>query len=549
VKSKNNHPIATGCARVHPNRMRRILRSLLLGLAVATPVPAMAQAPAHSYGPGRLPEKHYMTKNAFFLPVNIDERARPGIKEIQLYVKEGPGGVWTLKEKAPPTQAGFNYRLTQDGEYWFNVVTIDLAGKATPPDVAKEMPGIIVVLDTQAPSVELKPLTECPEGICVQCEVRDANPNPSLTKFEYQTGDRVWRQLEPMPGRPESFCIPRQAVLSGLIKVTCTDRAQNTASREFNLATMGESGVVHAVGRQEPMAVTQASNHEKPESPPHQTHVPPPPPSAATCEGCKGSATQPNLPPGAGNEVAFVPAKGPALATCQDNTPPCDASKKPKAVAKWNMVNNPHISLEYRIEEEGKSGVGKLEVWVTKDEGRSWQILCDDPHRKSPVEFDLPGEGLYGFRLVACNGRGFGAEPPRPGDAPEYMVELDTTKPQAELLSVKIGPPEDHACVDIAWQAIDKNFGPEPIDLYYSVQSHGPWTPIAKGAPNTGKYRWYLPMEIGKQAYVRLVATDLAGNCTRCESTEAVALDDMSRPRARIVGITPGAQSSAPSGN
>jgi hypothetical protein len=75
--------------------------------------------------------------------------------------------------------------------------------------------------------------------------------------------------------------------------------------------------------------------------------------------------------------------------------------------------------------------------------------------------------------------------------------------------------------------------------LFYSASQQGPWTPIAKGVPNNGKYRWYLPREVGSQAFVRMVVTDMAGNMTRCETSQSVALDDGTRPRAVIGNIVP----------
>ena len=78
----------------------------------------------------------------------------------------------------------------------------------------------------------------------------------------------------------------------------------------------------------------------------------------------------------------------------------------------------------------------------------------------------------------------------------------------------------------------DKNLGTLPIDLFYSVNPQGPWTPIAKGVANSGKHRWYLPAEVRGQAFVRMLVTDMAGNTTRCEGSQATTMDDLSRPAA-----------------
>jgi hypothetical protein len=262
--------------------------------------------------------------------------------------------------------------------------------------------------------------------------------------------------------------------------------------------------------------------------------IPPPPPNTLVKVLSTDLVSQPHDPP----------AVSPSPKVSQLST------QAAKSTFERHIVNNPFVTLEYKIEEEGKSGIGKVEVWYTRDGGESWDVLCDDPDRKSPVQFKLPGEGVYGIRLVVSNSRGFGAEPPKAGDTPELVIEVDTTAPAAQLLSAKLGPTDDNACIDITWTADDKNLGSGPIDLYYSVNLGGPWTPIVKGLRNDGKFRWYLPQAIGKQAFVRLVATDLAGNSCRSEISQPVALDDGTRPHASITGVWPATQQvTPPSGN
>jgi hypothetical protein len=533
VKTKRNYLSLVGFATVRPGRVRLALAGLLLLSLAASGPRSWAKGPQSDMGGSRLPDKSYMAKSALYLPVIVDERKRSSLREILLYVKDGPEAPWLLKQKAPPSVTGFEYRLPQDGEYWFNVVTIDQAGKSEPADVALEAPAVIVVLDTCGPQVDLKPLQQCAacnDGMCVKCEVRDANPNPFQTRFEYQTGDHVWRSLEPMANQPDCFCIPKQAVLTGLVKISCCDRAMNTTVKEFSLAALGASTMGSDVASAAKAVQTVKYDQTIPAA--QQT-----PPCAETVGGksASNSAAKPKSTPVQPCEPNLAPADMPAGQVHGS----FDMAKQFRHDdAKWLMVCQPRVTLEYKIEDEGKSGIGKVEVWFTEDGGKSWDVLCEDPDKRSPVTFNLPHEGVYGVCLVATNGRGFGSSPPKAGDAPEYVVELDMTKPTAELQSVKLGPPEDHARIDIAWQADDKNLGSTPIDLYYSVNLQGPWTPIAKGVANIGKYRWYLPQEICRQVYVRLVVTDMAGNSTRCENEEAVPLDDLSRPRAVISGIS-----------
>jgi hypothetical protein len=202
------------------------------------------------------------------------------------------------------------------------------------------------------------------------------------------------------------------------------------------------------------------------------------------------------------------------------------------------VVSNPRLMLEYQIEQLGQSGVGKVEVWLTRDKGQTWQRHAEDVDRKSPVEVNLPGEGQFGISLVVSNGRGFGGNVPKAGDTPDYCVEVDVTNPTADILGVRPESGNDGASLLITWTARDANLAAEPIELFYGASTSGPWTPIAKGVKNEGQFRWIAPRDLS-HAHVRLVVHDAAGNSTSVETSQAVALDDLSRPRGRVVSVTP----------
>ncbi|HZU34695.1 MAG TPA: hypothetical protein VFA18_02230, partial [Gemmataceae bacterium] len=199
------------------------------------------------------------------------------------------------------------------------------------------------------------------------------------------------------------------------------------------------------------------------------------------------------------------------------------------------LINSVHASLDYQIDEVGPSGIGRVEVWYTKDEGQTWQKLCDDPDRHSPADIELPGDGLYGVSLVVSNGNGVVGTPPMRGDRPNWWIEVDTTKPQASLLDVH-ATSEDPSVFLITWEASDKNMKQDPIDLSYCTQRGGPWVPIARGLPNNGHYRWSVPRNAGSEFYIRMDVADRAGNVTRCEAKQPVFLD-LQHPKARVVGV------------
>ncbi len=85
------------------------------------------------------------------------------------------------------------------------------------------------------------------------------------------------------------------------------------------------------------------------------------------------------------------------------------------------ILNSTHATIDYRIDQVGPSGVGKVEVYLTGDGGQNWQRLQEDKDKRSPAEIDLPGEGLFGIRLAITNGNGFGGTPPTHGDVTDLL--------------------------------------------------------------------------------------------------------------------------------
>src|SRR5262249_24493611 len=175
------------------------------------------------------------------------------------------------------------------------------------------------------------------------------------------------------------------------------------------------------------------------------------------------------------------------------------------------IVNTPQVSLDYEVAKAGPSGVGKVELWITQDDGRSWRFYAEDPDQKSPITIDLPGEGVYGFTLVLQSGAGLSKGAPVAGEAPEIRIELDTTPPLAQLFLPEPDPQKRDSLV-ITWNVSDRNLATNPITLQWTDRPGGTWQPIAADLPNTGRYSWQLPPNLPFRVYLRLLARDNAGN-------------------------------------
>ncbi|MBX9680680.1 MAG: hypothetical protein K2X38_18145 [Gemmataceae bacterium] len=611
----------------------------------------MAQDPNSPDNPSA---KTYLNRSTIQLPIEVEAGSRSQLHSIQLFVREGANGAWAMKETASPEQQHFTFRAPREGEFWFNIVSVDRMGRRTPADVTKEAPALMVVIDSQPPQMEVSIAGTSNEGTVVHCEVRDANPDYLKTRFYFQTRDNVWRPLEPMQNRPDLFCIPAQAVLTGMIRVAVTDLAGNTTSRELNLGALqtrgnvgAETKVAQAPAQPElpqrpiqkspeiiqpyipsssgPNIVATGTQTPDLRTPLRNNTIDPTPPTFGGNSGTQGAVmlpsanlsekgpvvqpyVQPPLVQLPAMQPNMIPSPAPAIETPaqqfvpqQQVTPPQFVSPPsqayenespnrtinrvankaifPPAVAENPLVppaaiptekqlasdpmmapnrrvtNQMRVMLDYQVEAKGPSGVGRIEVWATRDMGQSWQKIHEGQHRQSPLELNLPGEGLFGLTMTASNGRGIGMQPPKAGDAPDMWIEVDATKPAATLTDIRPGTPDEGATMHIRWSARDRNLAAQPIDLFYAATREGPWLPIARNLRNEGYFRWTPPSEAGTHAFIRMTCRDAASNVTVSETQQQVVLGDLVKPKARILdvipagGATPGAAPAATSDN
>jgi hypothetical protein len=240
---------------------------------------------------------------------------------------------------------------------------------------------------------------------------------------------------------------------------------------------------------------------------------------------------------------------GEALVTVTPGVPsrPAPAggpAETPAGGANVRMVNNKRVSIKYDIKEVGKSGIAVIELWYTRSEGRTWQKYDErkDPQPPYVYSFEVDGEGLYGFTLVARNRAGFGEAPPKVGDPAQVWVEVDLTKPVVRIQSVDVGRGADLGSLTITYTVTDKNLAQQPITLSYAEKLDGPWVPIASQQENTGRFVWRIPETTPYQFYVRVEAADRAGNVGAAVTDKPVIVD-LSQPKVQVISVGPGGNS------
>jgi hypothetical protein len=196
-------------------------------------------------------------------------------------------------------------------------------------------------------------------------------------------------------------------------------------------------------------------------------------------------------------------------------------------------VKHRKFHLNYTLENIGPSAVGNVEVWITTAGSNAWTLYASNAPSKGPFTVLVRSAGRYGFTLRPHNGVGLAEDPPHPGDEPQVWVQVDEEPPVVKLNQVIL----DRGQVKIYWTASDNFLRPHPITLKYADKPDGKWEILARDLENSGSYvsnSEALPV----QCYLRVEATDEAGNVGGDQSKELIKID-LKIPRVAEFDVTP----------
>src|SRR5581483_2718973 len=168
--------------------------------------------------------------------------------------------------------------------------------------------------------------------------------------------------------------------------------------------------------------------------------------------------------------------------------PPASVASRGGTPRSLQIVNKRQIRLDFEVPRVGPSGLGGVDVYVTTDDGQTWEKQFEEPSLAVPPTVDrgsgpvrgsvtvqLTREAVpYGFTLVAKSRAGLSKPPPQRGDIPQLRVELDTTLPEAELYRPRPDPNHRDSLV-LTWKATDRNMSARPITIEWAERRDGPW--------------------------------------------------------------------------
>jgi hypothetical protein len=202
----------------------------------------------------------------------------------------------------------------------------------------------------------------------------------------------------------------------------------------------------------------------------------------------------------------------------------------------FRFSDSNRFSLEYELEAVGASGVEAVELYGSTDAGETWKRWGSDPDRSSPFDIETKGEGVFGFKVVVLGNNGLASPRPLPGDDPDIAVIVDQTLPQVRITSARYGEGDRTGSLVIRYECSDDNLMSRPVRISFSKSMEGPWTTIAAGLRNDGLYVWPADPRLPPKIYLRVDATDQAGNTASYVLDQPIATVGLA-PRARILGF------------
>jgi len=177
----------------------------------------------------------------------------------------------------------------------------------------------------------------------------------------------------------------------------------------------------------------------------------------------------------------------------------------------------------YEAEDDaGGVGVGKVVVWYTTDDGRTWERGAEDVEVKGRIQLQISDAEQIGLYGQAVDKAGNAGPPPQAGMAPPFTLTIDSEKPKVRLdvgsLAAK-STINSGDKITVRWSATDTHLKENPvaIDLFDPIAKR--WENLESNLPASGSWVWDVKRGLaGKDFLLRAVAVDSVGNVGEARS-------------------------------
>ena len=196
------------------------------------------------------------------------------------------------------------------------------------------------------------------------------------------------------------------------------------------------------------------------------------------------------------------------------------------------------VMLALDIADVGPAGLATARLWVSQDDGTSWN---EGPFIQEPfksVAWKAPADGRFRLAVVATDQAGNVNALPKGKADDQFVLTIDTIPPSIQL-GAAIGIVEASKTssakksftpgtrVAVPFTVKDANLAPNSVSIFLQTEPGKPWKELAKGQPTDAAYRFEIPTPAAatKTARIKVTAEDLAGNVGEVVSSETFEID------------------------
>jgi hypothetical protein len=200
------------------------------------------------------------------------------------------------------------------------------------------------------------------------------------------------------------------------------------------------------------------------------------------------------------------------------------------------------FNIRYTLRDIIADDVIRVEFFITRDMGNTWERYGEDPDRVSPMTVQLEGEGVYGFVCVATDRFGNREREPGPRTRPETVIIVDRTPPTAKWLSPLQDVLSKGSPVEFRWEAGDRYLRTSPVRIQYAqnaqsnLDRNANWQDLEINLPPEGSISWFPPANASGRYNFRLVAEDRAGNLGIAYNPSTLIIDTIP---PTVTGVQP----------
>lgn len=415
----------------------------------------------------------YSPQRAFRIPLDVTKEERAGLSAVRLYVSDDKGATWVRHSDGSPDSEVITFRAKRDGEFWFSIALVDKEKRQTPEDIGAAGAGLKVVVDTTKPTLDLRAIRSKSGRRGVRWSLDEGSVAGSVRLAFFDEKNGQWAPLEVRhPEKGTAWFEGDVAVRK--VQASVFDRA-------------GNESVVEVEVDGEQFSKRELSSFVLDEKKP-------------TINVAEKRSVSTGGGPSEVQTVSHVSAAAGVPAS------PCA------------ICGSHQIVVNYAIDAASPK-VNRVELWATRDNGKTWTLAGVDGDGKSPVEATLDEEGVWGLRIVMVDSN-LPSPGPTSGTAPETYIDVDTTAPQIRITEA--------AMVDgqfrVRWTLTERNPTDQPIDVLVSTSPDGPWKPLAQGLKNTGEYTFAPSVDTAVgDFHVRVEAHDRAKHTGSAQTERATS--------------------------